>query len=179
METMTITEALSEINLVQKKIQKKQETVLANLVKPKHVKDQLEAQGGSKQFIQSEVQAVSDLTRRLVMLRGSIAKANIENSITVSGKTDTIHNWLTWKRDVAQKQIDFYNKTHITVKHELDKLMRQPQVYKDDAGTTHLLEVEPNVEYGDYVKKAEETQEAFDKLDGQLSLKNATITVTI
>lgn len=179
MEKMTITEALSEINLIAKKVEKKKEMVLQNVVKPKHVKDKIETEGGSRAFVISEVQSINDLIKRHVSIRGAVAKANIENSITISGKTDTIHNWLTYRRDFAQKQIDFKTNIHRTVKNEVDKIVKQPQVYKDDAGMTHLLEIESNVDFAAFMKSAEEEQEVFDRLDGQLSLKNATIIVTI
>ncbi len=45
MEKITITEALSEVNLLKKKIEKKKEMILANLAKFKHVPDPYEKQG--------------------------------------------------------------------------------------------------------------------------------------
>jgi hypothetical protein len=43
----TITEALSEINLIKKKIEKKQQDVIGNLVRWEHLKDPFESVGGA------------------------------------------------------------------------------------------------------------------------------------
>lgn len=179
MEKLTITEALSEINLIKKKTEKKETNVLSNLYRAKHIKDQLEKEGGSKTFVYSEIQAIKDLMKRYIKIKGAIAKANIENQITVNDKTMSIHDWLNWKRDCSKGEIEFNTKIHNQVKNHFDAIQRQPQVFKDDEGKTHLVEFESNVEYGDFLKSAENLQETFDKLDGQLSLKNATIVVEL
>ncbi len=180
MESMTITEALSEINLIKKKAEKKTNTVLANLTKPKHAPDQLESQGGSKQFIKSEIQSIDDLYARQIRLKASIARANIDTQITVNGKTQSIHDWLIWKRDISQPNINFFSKIYTNVKMQIEGAQSRPQIYKDEKdGATKLLEIEPNVEYGEFLKRTEELQDTFDKLDGQLSLKNATVIVTV
>lgn len=177
MEKLTITEALSEINLLKKKIEKKKETVLTNLIKAKHIKDQLESQGGAKAFVKAEIQSTQDLNSRLLRLKGAIAKANIETLITVNSRTDSIHNWLNWKRDIAQGDIKFNGQVYQSVKSHFDHLQKSPQVFKDEEGKTQLVEYESNVDYGDFLKTQEGLQDTFDKLDGQLSLKNATIVV--
>ena len=179
MDKMTITEALSEINLIKKKAEKKTNAILANLTKPKHLPDQLESEGGSKQFLKQEIQALEDLYNRQIKIKGSIGKANITNNITINGKTQSIHDWLIWKRDIAQVQINFNTKVYTEVKKQIEQFQRQPQIYKDKDDKTQLLEIEPNVEYGEFLKKTEELQDVFDKLDGQLSLKNATIIIEI
>lgn len=176
---LTITEALSEITLIKKKIEKKKGVILSNLVRPKHVKDPLESEGGSKKYIASEIQSMNDLMARHLKLKGSVASANIHNAITVNGRTQTIHDWLNWKRDLSATELKFNNDVHTQVKSQTDHLQRQPQVYKDDKGETHLLEYEVNVEYGDFLKTSENVQEILEKLDGQLSLKNATIQLDV
>jgi hypothetical protein len=180
MEKITITEALSELQLIKKKAEKKAGTVLQNLTKPKHVPDQLEKEGGSREFLRREMQAISDLNDRYVRLKGAIAKANLSNLITINSKSMFIHDWLIWKRDIAQKEISQARTIYTDVKRQMDTHQRAPQVYKDDKdGTMKLLEIEPNVDYSDYLKKTEELEDTFEKLDGQLSLKNATIVVEI
>lgn len=179
MEKITITEALSEINLIKKKVDKKRQTILGLLVKAKNLPDPMQSQNGSKEFIKSEVQSMEDLNTRLIRLKGSIAKANIDNKIKVNGYEKNIHDWLIWKRDISKFEIGFTGEVYKTVKSHFDSLQKQPQVYKTEDGTTKLVEYESMVEQGDFLKKAEDLQEVFDKLDGQLSLKNATIVIEI
>jgi hypothetical protein len=176
---LTVTEALSEINLIKKKIEKKRETVLNSLIKPKHLKDKLESQGGSREFIKAELQSMNDLMARHLKLKGSIAAANIGNMIAVNGVTRSIHDWLNWKRDLSAGDLQFNTQIHKDVQKHFDTLAKQPQVFKDDDGKTHLLEYEANVEYGDFIKSSEAIQETLEKLDGQLSLKNATILLDV
>lgn len=176
-DKITITEALSELNLIKKKVQKKRINVLNNVIRAKHVKDTLESEGGSKEFIKREAQGVEDLNNRFIKLKGAIAKANVETLITVNGKTATIHDWLIWKRDIAKEQITFTTDVGGGVKKHFDQVQRQPQIYKDSEEKTHLVEYEANIDYGEYLKITENLQDTLDKLDGQLSLKNATIVV--
>jgi len=176
---LTVTEALSELNLIKKKVEKKREVVLNSLIRPKHLKDKLESSGGSRDFIKAELQSVSDLLARYLKLKGAIADANIKNTIQVNGTTKSIYDWLNWKRDMSNSDLHFNNSVHQSVQKHFDSIAKQPQVFKDDDGKTHLLEYEANVEYGDFVKLAEMTQETLERLDGQLSLKNATILLDV
>lgn len=179
MEKMTITEALSEINLVKKKIEKKSLNVLENLIRAKHIKDPFESSGGSKKVNESEIQAIRDLNNRLVKLRAAISIANLGNEISVEGEGKSIHDWLIWKREVSKNEMDFSAKIPSLVKTHMDQVTRQPQVYKDDEGKTHLVDFEINVDYPEFVKENGKLQNILGKLDGQLSLKNATIVVEI
>jgi hypothetical protein len=58
---LTITEALSEINLIKKKLVSKRGNVTQNLTRALHVKDPYESQGGSEAMIRAEVQSIADL----------------------------------------------------------------------------------------------------------------------
>lgn len=177
MTKITITEALSELNLIKKKVDKKRGNILGILVTAKHIKDPLESVGGAIAFIKSENQAIDDLNSRYIKLKGAIAKANIDNAITINGFTKNIHDWLIWKRDIAKLDISFYENVYKDVKQRMDQFAKQPSIYKDEKDVTHLIEPLSNVDQGWYLKKAEELTEVFEKLDGQLSLKNATIVV--
>lgn len=172
---LTITEALSELNLIKKKIEGKKKTILSNLTRPKHLVDPFLKEGGSKDYIHHEIQSIKDLMSRYLSIKGSIAKANTTNNVSINGKTMSIHDWLNWKRDLSANDLKFNEAIHISVKNQLDQQQKFPQVYKDEKEQTHLLEFESNVDYGDFIKKTEEITEFIEKLDGQLSLKNATI----
>jgi hypothetical protein len=177
MEKLTITEALSELNLIKKKVDNKRKVVAGSLLKAKHEKDAYESVGGIKQFITNELQSIDDLDSRYLKIKGSIAKANIDNSITVNGFTKTIHDWLNWKRDLSDIQKKFVFNLYSFPKGELERLSKQPQVYKDEKQEARLVEFESNIDYPSFLKKSEELNDTFDRLDGQLSLKNATIVI--
>lgn len=179
MEKITITEALSEINLIKKKIESKRKIVLGLLVSPEHMKDPYESVGGSEVFIKCEVQSIADLERRQINIRSAIAKANLDHEITVGEQTKSIHDWLTWKREIAQQAISFLNSIATSVKNELDQLTKLPKVYKNDKDETHLLRLKSNIDLPEINKSQERLNEMFETLDGKLSLRNATIIVNI
>lgn len=176
MTQITLTEALAEIKLIEKKVESKKQFVLGNLYRFKHMNDPLI---DGKVKLASEMQAIQDLYGRHVVIRGKIAEANLANKITIGDQTHSIHTWLTWKREVAEKHRDIFKTVHVALKAAMDTAGRQPQVYKDDTGTIHVFEIVTNLDYQDYVKKHEETQDVIEKLDGLLSLKNATVTIEI
>ena len=174
---MTITEALAEIKLVEKKATTKMAFVRGNLVRAKHV---TEAQGGvSRETVAAEVQAISDLQKRLVAIRTGIAKANLETNIIIGERSNNIHGWLSWKREVAEKELSFYKDVFMTVKREMEDSVKNPRCWKDDKGEPHIVEFVTNLSYEEYAKKAEVAQDLLEKLDGQLSLKNATTVIKI
>jgi hypothetical protein len=130
-------------------------------------------------MIQSETQALADLGRRLMKIRAGISRANLETEITVGEETRSVHDWLVWKRELSAPQAAFTKQVHQTVKNSLDAIARQPQVYKDEAGATHLAKLVSNIDYAEWIKADEKLNEKLEVLDGKLSLKNATVTIEI
>lgn len=174
---MTITEALAEIKLIDNKIEKKQEFVYGNLFRAKHLPDPL---GDTTAKVVAEVQAVADLRTRRVKIRKAIAQANLATEITITGKTQSIFEWLTWKREVAQNELGFMRAIHSKTKAAIDAVTKAPKFYKDEATQENkILEITPALDYSLFVTAEQETQEALDKLDGLLSLKNATVMIEV
>ena len=103
---MKITEALGELKTIGKRITKKQEAVMRYFARQANVLDPLakELDGGSTAFISRERQAIGDLHDRLVQIRVGIQRANLDNSLEVGGRSRTIAEWLTWRREVSLMQ---------------------------------------------------------------------------
>lgn len=179
--TMTITEALAEIKTISKRIEKKREFVLGYLFRQEGLKDPLEKDGGSVEAIRREAQAVTDLEARIVTLRRGIARANEATSVTVNGRTHSIADWLTWRRDVAPGVQQFQGQ----VRSRLNLLREQAKrggsavigavasVSTDAKPTDYVV----NIDEGGLAKDIERIEETLGILDGQLSLKNATIMI--
>lgn len=178
-EKMTVTEALAEIKLIEKKIAKKEETVRAHLSRYENTPDPFQSvSGGSKAAVQAEVQSVKDLREKLVRIRGAIATANIENTVTVGEATRNIYDWLTWKREIANKERDFYQAIHTTLKLQLDTNAQRPNVYKDETGVVQVAKLIPNVDYAEFLTRHQKLTDMIETVDGKLSLKNATILIS-
>lgn len=179
MAQITITEALSEINLIKKKIQAKQTKIQGMLTQVEHLPDPWAQLGGASAVIKAEYQAIMDLQERLKSIRAGISQANLENTIHLGVRSLSIHDWLIWKREIYKPHEQFIKSVNSAVKSYIDQASKSPQVYKDDAGNVQLVKTKVNIEYPDWQRYEQELMEINEKLDGQLSLKNATIFIEI
>lgn len=178
MSSMTITEALAEIKTLQKRIAKKQEFVKGFLYRQDGVKDPLDKDGGSFQALKRERQAIADLQTNIVNIRVAILKANMETGITVGKQSRTIEEWLVWRRDVAP-----------TVKQFLADMQGSFRSLRQTASKQGLQVVAPsgvpgqpqdfvvNINEQELAAESEDIETILGTLDGQLSLKNATVMI--
>jgi len=168
---VTITEALAELKLIAKKIGKKQEFIVAHIGRPTNIRDPLEKEGGSEAVVKSETQAVHDLMERVVEIRRGIQTANANTEVTIQGVTRTIADWLIWRREVAPMLQRFQGGAVTAIKNlrsNIDNFNRQHEEKLDAAIHTSETNLQAAQEL---------TQHILDELDGQLSLKNATVTI--
>jgi hypothetical protein len=179
MAQITITEALSEINLIKKKIQAKQSKIQGMLTQVEHLPDPWAQLGGAQIVIKQEYQSICDLQYRLQLLRTGISAVNLQNEITIGQFIKTIHNWLIWKREIYKSHEQFIRVVNSAVKSYIDQASKSPQVYKDDTGNVQLVKTKVNIEYPEWQRYEQELMEINEKLDGQLSLKNATILIEV
>ena len=179
MEKMTITEGLAEIKLIQKKIAKKQQIVRENLTKFEHIDDPFVKDGGIDKVMEAHVQSIKDLHKRLLSIRNAIAVANIKTEVTVDRKTMSIFDWLNWRREVANHQKAFFDSIYTATNDAIKTQAKRPSVYKDEQENTHIVKVEPVLDYAKYLGDSAEIETALEALDGQLSLKNATVLIDI
>lgn len=175
---ITITEALAEIPTLDKRIEKKQEFVIQYLYRQSAVRDPHEKDGGSAELIKREIQAIGDLQERRVKIRALIQEANQNNLIVIDGITKTITDWLTWRREIAPRQQSFLRdmSTRINAMRQ-SAMQRGLKVTDQDAGFSQDFVV--NVNEKELAEKIESLENILGVLDGQLSLKNATITIDL
>lgn len=171
----TITEALQEIKTIGKRLEKKKQAVAQYLGRDSRVKDPLEKDGGSVEFIKRERQAIVDLETRIVDIRTKIQKANLETTINVNGTIKTISEWLTWRREVSSGSVAFLSALNSGIRQIRDKAtktgnrtvssMAEPDAAPGDV-VIHLNEQE-------LLKEQENLETTLGDLDGKLSLLNA------
>lgn len=181
METLKITQALSEIKLAEKKIASSLTFVLKNAKRDERLRDPFEKDKTTQEaMVKAELQSIADNEKRVVSLRMAINKANLENSITIEGQTKTIAEWIIWKRDILprlQDRLERMNKElvvspKVTTSAELwqREVNRQaPEV------VNHVF----NISEKKLLEEIQLVQSIEEKLDGMLSLSNANIDVTI
>lgn len=175
---MLITEALADLKTIVKRIEKKREFVRMYVTRPEGLRDPLITDGGSSQVIEREIQAIKDLENRIIQIRTGIQLTNLKTELTVEGVTKSIAEWLTWRKEVSDGVVRFVSQVRQSI------LLARAQAQKNGAavvpqgGTpTQLTDLLINVDEGGLAKEAERLETILGTLDGQLSLKNATIQV--
>lgn len=178
MEKLTITEALAETKLIQRKLNKSRESVAGSLCYYEHTKDPREASGGSKSFIKNELQSIYDNELRLERIRRAISDANNKTTINIAGKEKTISEWLTWKKEIAHDRKQFFQGLAQNIKNTVNESVRSPKVFKENPDSEPTIaRIVVCAEVAEIEAEQMKQIEIEEKLDGQLSLKNATTTV--
>lgn len=177
---LTITEALAELKTLGKRLEKKRELIGSFVMRQDGIKDPLAKDGGSAAVIARERQGLADLELRHVAIRTAIQAVNQTTPITVEGITKTIAEWLTWRKEIAPGQQAFVNKMRQTIQSMRNQA--QQKGYAVVAATATTANTQPtdfvvNLDEGALAKEAETMETILGTLDGQLSLKNATVMI--
>lgn len=171
---LTITEALAEIKTIGKRMEKKRDFVLGYLARQEGMKDPLEKDGGSAKMIEQEQQALRDLGQRVVKLRSAIAKANSVNKITCRGITETIADWITWRREVSPGYMKFLNQLRQNVQGIRSQMQKQGlNVVAPGSAEARPIDIVVNISEQALAFESERLEDILGTLDGQLSLANA------
>lgn len=179
--TMTITEALAEIKTIGKRLEKKKSFVQGYLWRQEGLKDPLVKEYvDSISAIKAERQAINDLQKRIIQIRTAIQKANETTTLIIGDQTQTMAEWLIWKREVApayqQFLIAIANKLH-SMRSEVQRKGLSVVTSGDLAKTPQDIIV--NIDEQALAQEIEKLEEVLGNLDGQLSLKNATVMVEV
>lgn len=174
---MTITEALAEIKTIGKRITSKREYVRSYMVRLDSLKDPLEKDGGSIKAVAQEMQAITDLEKRIVDLRREINFINDTTTVEIEGVTQTIAAWIIWRREVAPQRERFITDLRMKLASARDQLRAQPMKYKEE--DVKPMDMVVNIDESALNKESEQLKNILGQLDGQLSLKNATVMIKI
>lgn len=175
---MTITEALAEIKTLVKRIQSKREFVTNYQFRVDSLKDPLEKDGGSEKAVKEALQAIWDLEQRIVDLRHGIQVANEKTAVTIEGVERSVADWLIWRREVAPLQEQFLHS--LTSRLHAARQAAQGQKYQWGNSKTpedKPIDIVVNIDEGKLNHEKEKIKNILGQLDGQLSLKNATVMV--
>lgn len=179
MASITITEGLAELKTIDSRLEKKRQAVFDYLYRQELIKDPLAKDGGSVAFVRSERDAIRDLEERKVAIRRAIAKANDRTEVTVGGTTRTIAEWLTFRRDVAAGRKKFLADIRARLS-QVRKDAQQKGLSVAAAGEAQKdSDIVVNLNEKALATETEDLESVLGTLDGQLSLKNATVTIDV
>lgn len=176
---MTITEALAEIKTILKRIQSKREFIETYQLRLDSLKDPLEKDGGSAKAVAEATQAVSDLENRIVALRAAIADANTSNTILLEGVEKPIADWLIWRREIAPGQERFLQTLTGRLAAARQQIIGKNYSWGKETPQDKQADIIVNIDETKLNKDKEKIKNILGQLDGQLSLKNATILLNI
>ncbi len=177
---LTMTEALAELKTIGKRIEKKREYVGTFLCRQDGIKDPLEKDGGSVEALKRERQAIADLETRHVLIRTSIQKKNQETPITIGDTTKTIAEWLTWRKEIAGGAQSFVNKMRQQIQNARNQAQQKGWgVVTPGAPASAPTDLVVMVDESELAASAERFESILGTLDGQLSLKNATVMIDV
>lgn len=180
MDRMTITEALAELKTIGKRIEKKRAYINSYLMRQDALKDPLEKVGGSAKVIHQERQAIGDLEGRHVAIRLAIQKINHETPVTVEGIKKSLADWLTWRKEIAAGQQQFLGNIRMQVdRARAVALQRGAAAVSGSAEATKPQDVIINIDEALLAEEQEQLETILGGLDGQLSLKNATVMIEV
>ncbi len=176
---LTITEALAEIATIDKRLPKKADEMLPYVARVEQVRDPFLDQGGSAVYITRERQSFNDLQKRKIALRAAIAKANAETTIVVNGKERTVADWLVWKRECYSATVRMLNGLLNHVRAIRREAQQKGVTLVNVDQKAQADDVVVNVDEQKLIEELDALEETFGKLDGLLSLKNATTLIEL
>lgn len=178
MPKLTITEALAEIKTAQSRIAKKREAVMRYFSRDSRLRDPLEQEGGSKEYVRKERQSIRDLETRIVRIRSAIQDVNLKTTLAINGSTKSVAEWLNWRREISNNQKSFLGQMAAALTQVRQNALRQGMTVTDKESYAPG-DVVISVSEQDLSKEIEEMETTLGTLDGKLSLLNATVTVEV
>lgn len=176
---MTITEALAELKTIEKRIASKQQFVREYAFRLETLKDPFEKEGGSEKRVSEEMQSMADLEARAVALRRAIQSANEQTVISLGGTEMTIADWLVWRREVAPGRERFLFEIRQRLIGARDAVRKQNVSWGNNPVPEKPIDIFVSVNEDQISKDLENIKTILGELDGQLSLKNATVMVEV
>jgi hypothetical protein len=179
---MTVTEGLAELKTLQKRIEKKREYVGGLLLRSDGIRDPVEKDGGSVEVVKRERQAIADLETRHVAIRTAIQRMNHATPITVSEVTKTIAEWLTWRKEIAPghgAHLQKMRQSILSARSQAQQKGWGMRTATEVNTAAQMTDVLVNVDEAALAKETEQLETILGTLDGQLSLRNATVMMDI
>jgi hypothetical protein len=178
MDKMTITEGLAELKTIDNRINNKRTFVKNNLARQEFVKDPLEKDGGQFKAVESEIQSLKDLLLRKITIRNSIQTVNQITKIFIKDREMSIANWIVWKREILPVEKAFYNELSSGIANlRRDAMSKGLKI--SDGQNASPQDVIVNVNESWLKQTIENLSEIEGTLDGQLSLRNATVVIEV
>lgn len=178
MAKLTITEALAEIKTINSRIIKKREAIMRYFARDTRMRDPLDKDGGSVEFVSRERQAIKDLEERIVAIRSAIQTANLATVLVLGENKRTLAAWLNWRREISEASKAFLN----AMAHSINQVRQQAikaSMTMVDKETGAQGEIVVAVNEKALAGEVEAIEQLLGDLNGKLSLLNATTMIEV
>lgn len=175
----TVTEVLAEIATIDKRLPKKIADVQPYVWRYEAMRDPFEKDGGSAKYLAEQRQSFEDLLERKIKLRREIARSNDATDLTVDGEVRIVADWLVWKREVYPQLREFLSRQVRDAQTARQQAQRSGGGVVMPGTNSKPDDVVINIDEQQAIKDLEALEEKYGKLDGLLSLKNATTEIDI
>ena len=179
MAEITVSEALAVLKTLEMRINKKLGNILPYVYRQEALRDPLDDVGGSKSYINKEIQSMEDLQEYRLDLRRAIQDSNEKTDVTVLGETRTIADWLMWRREILPHKQNVYTQILAKIEQARNEANRQGYAISQQDNKRFSPDFIVNVDEAEMREKLDRLQNIDGKLDGQLSLKNATTVIDV
>lgn len=186
---MTITEALAEIKTINKRLEKKRESVISMIGRDSRLKDPLANDEGmtSQKYVAQERQAINDLEKRIVTIRTAIQEKNLTTPCTVGGTTMPIQDWLNFRRDISMGRQRFLMQLNQGIRNIRAQAQQKGGRVVAAASAQATITTEANappeillhLDERELLTEQEGLEQTLGELDGKLSLLNATTVIEV
>jgi hypothetical protein len=172
MPRLNISEAINQIEVIDRLVARKQQLIDAYLLREAAVRDPLERDGGTAGVLAREYRSIQALLGRKVRIRRAVQAANEQATITHGDTTRSVADWLVWKREVVARRSRFLGQ----MRHRIEQGRRSVSRKGAAPGRADLI---VHVNEKDLSGEVESLEELRGYLAGQLALKNATVLVEL
>jgi hypothetical protein len=179
MPTLTISDALAEVQTIRRRIDQKQQLIAAYLLREAKYRDPLGAEGGSAAVLAREWASVRALHERTVLLRRLIQNAYERTLITFGEQTRSLADWLAWRREVSARRAGFLRTLSTRIRGARARAALHARAFPSESGRDKPADVIVHLNEQELAREAETLEELLGNLNGQLGLKNATITIDV
>src|SRR5262249_8600657 len=143
------------------------------------IKDPLEREGGSVEFIRRERQAIGDLEQRIVTIRTAIQGTNLQTNLSLGGMSRSVAEWLTWRREVSQGSKNFLATMVNGIRGVRSEVQKKGLKTVDNDSSAAPGDVVVHVDEKLLLEQQEQMEQLLGDLDGKLSLLNATTVIEV
>lgn len=176
----TVTELLQETKTLKERISKKRDRLVPVLCRSAMMQDVHEENGGGGEHVKRELQAIGDLEERYLVVKAAIARSNSIVRVNVQGDIRTVADWIHWRRDLANPELQFMARALAHVRASREKLFTDAKRFEgNDTFDPRTFELVVNFDEHDMAERLERLELIVAELDAKLSVSNATTQVEL